>query len=90
MKTEIVKKRINGSCRTGGLSGVTVADIDRILGFRGNCPDDPYKVVNSWQFEYEGVPCAIWDYKGSEKYNTFSTFGPRIVFEKLFGGAYDK
>ena len=86
----IVRKRVRGSCRSGGLTGLSVKDIDRILGFRGNCPDDPYKVKNSWQFEYQGIPCAVWDYKGSEKYNSFSTYGPPIVFEKLFGAAYGK
>ena len=50
--------------------------------------DDPDKVVNSWQFKYQGIPCGIWDYKGSHQFNRFSTFGPSIVFEKLFGEKY--
>jgi hypothetical protein len=76
---------IAGSHRTGTLKNVTVADISRVLGFEANIEDDPYKVVNSWGFTVDGERCAIWDYKGSHTYNSFSTFGPRAVFEQLFG-----
>lgn len=76
---------VAGSHRTGTLKEVTVADISRVLGFEANIEDDPDKVENSWGFTVDGERCAIWDYKGSHTYNSFSTFGPREVFEQLFG-----
>jgi len=74
-----------GSSRTGTLSNVTVEDIAGVLGFEANCDDDPDKVEYSWGFTADGVHCAIWDYKGSHMINSFSTFGPKEVFEQLFG-----
>jgi len=74
-----------GDHATGGIFGVTVANITKALGFKSNCKDDPSKVVNSWGFTADGKRCGIWDYKGSQKYKSFSTFGPREVFVELFG-----
>lgn len=75
-----------GSHREGSLKGVTVAQINKALGFKPNVQDDPDKVKHSWGFTADGVLCGIWDYKGSEMFNSFSTYGPREVFEKLFPG----
>jgi hypothetical protein len=36
----------------------------------------------------DGRHCGIWDYKGSQRIDEFSTFGPADVFEKLFGARY--
>lgn len=76
------------SYRTGTLRGITVGEIQEVLGFAPNCEDDPSKVVNSWGFTVDGRPCAIWDYKGSHRIGEFSTFGPADVFDKLFGARY--
>ena len=76
------------SHRTGTLYDINVQTISRILGFEPNVDDDPYKVVNSWAFEVDGKPCAIWDYKGSHLRGQFSTFGSHKVFDKLFGSNY--
>jgi hypothetical protein len=75
-----------GESRTGGLQNVSADEIEAVLGFKPNVKDDPYKVVHSWGFKVNGVACGIWDYKGSHHYNTWSTFGPREVFEQLFPG----
>jgi len=74
-----------GGSRTGTLRGVSVEEINNILGFKPNVKDDPSKVVNSWGFLADGVPCGIWDYKGSHKAGQFSTDGPAAVFKSLFG-----
>jgi len=74
--------------RTGTLYDINVETINRILGFEPNVVDDPDKVVNSWGFEVHGIPCAIWDYKGSHLHGQFSTFGPHRIFDKLFGSNY--
>ena len=74
-----------GSHRTGTLENYSADEIASILGFKANCDDDPDKVEYSWGFTADGVECAIWDYKGSHKVASFSTFGPREVFEQLFG-----
>jgi hypothetical protein len=72
-----------GACCTGNIdSGYTVADINRILGFKPNVKDDPYKVRHSWGFKADGKECGIWDYKGSR----WSTYGPKAVFNQLFPG----
>ena len=77
-----------GAHRTGTLDDINAKTISEILGFEPNVQDDPDKVVNSWGFEVDGVFCGIWDYKGSHKYGSFSTFGPNEVFEKLFPAHY--
>ena len=87
---KIVKFDEPGGSRTGTLSNVTVAQIVKVLGFKANVDDDPDKVKHSWGFKVAGIPCGIWDYKGSEKYNSFSTDGPPEVFIKLFGKNYSK
>lgn len=74
-----------GSHRTGTLQNVTAAEIAKILGFEANCQDDPDKVKYSWGFTADGERCGIWDYKGSYTYNSFSLYGPKEVFEQLFG-----
>ena len=66
------------------LTGLSVADVTRILGFAANCSDDPDKVQNSWGFTVDGVRCGVWDYKGFK----FSTFGPADALKKVFGANY--
>jgi hypothetical protein len=73
-----------GPSRTGGLNGYSAKEIEKILGFSANCDDDPDKVKYSWGFTVDGKYCAIWDYKGSHKYNEFSTYGNRDVLNNLF------
>ncbi len=74
--------------RTGTLRDITVAEINEKLGFTPNIEDDPYKVVNSWQFRAGGNVCAVWDYKGSHKYGSFSTYGDATTLRKIFGKHY--
>jgi len=83
MKIQAVNKV--GDSRTGSLSGLSVEDIEKVLGFPANCEDDPDKVKYSWGFTVDGVRCGIWDYKGGYQFNSFSTFGPTEIFIKLFG-----
>ena len=77
-----------GSFRTGTLEDINVATINEILGFEPNVADDPHKVVHSWGFEVDGVHCAIWDYKGSHFFGSFSVYGPAEIFQKLFPAHY--
>jgi hypothetical protein len=77
-----------GSYRTGTLKDITVDRINKILGFKPNVEDDPYKVEHSWGFTADGEECGIWDYKGSAACNSFSTYGPNNVFVELFGDNY--
>lgn len=84
-KPIIVPVKQCGDCRTGSLAGITVAEINTILGFKSNCSDDPDKVKNSWGFTVNGVRCAVWDYKGSETVGRFSTFGPIESLRLVFG-----
>lgn len=86
MKITPIKKV--GSHRTGQLDGITVKEINRRLGFTPNCEDDPYKVKHSWGFTVNGVHCGVWDYKGSEKFNSFSTYGDPDVLATIFGLYY--
>lgn len=74
-----------GSHRTGTLKNMTAEDIAKVLGFEANCQDDPDKVKYSWGFKADGVHCGIWDYYRSYKMNSWSLYGPKEVFEQLFG-----
>lgn len=75
---------IPGPRRTGEIQGYTVAEINRILGFRPNVDDDPDKVRYSWGFLADGVQCGIWSYRNSHLFKQFSTSGPAEVFATLF------
>lgn len=77
-----------GDNRTGGITGLTVELITAVLGFPPNVQDDPEKVKYSWGFTADGVRCGIWNYKGSDQYGEWSTFGPKNILVKLFGGQY--
>lgn len=85
---KITPLNLSGSHRTGTLTGITKDQIIEVLGFEPNVHDDPYKVVNSWGFRVNNKTFGIWDYKGSHKLNTWSCYGDREVFKKLFGSYY--
>jgi hypothetical protein len=85
-----LKERPPGSHKTGELTGLTVDGIESILGFAGNCADDPDKVENSWCVEYKGHLLSIWDYKGSQNWMQFSTHGNPELFREVFGRAYSE
>ena len=91
---KVTPSQNGGSHRTGGLENITVDRINKVLGFKPNIEDDPYKVVNSWGFSVtlrgKVHECGIWDYKGSQNWNSFSTCGPDEVFRALFGENYRK
>lgn len=71
------------SHKTGSLpSYLDAQTITETLGFEPGHGDED-KVTMQWDFEFNGVPCSIWDYKG----NRWSTFGPAEVFETLFPAA---
>jgi hypothetical protein len=71
------------------MKNMTVDKIVVALGFFPNIEDDPYKVKDSWGFSADGVTCGIWDYKGSEQFGQYSTYGPDAVFKTLFGDDYE-
>lgn len=84
-KAKVVPINEAGSHRTGTLVRVSKKRVDEVLGFKPNVPDDETKVKYSWGFKYRGHKCGIWDYYGSWRNEEFSTFGPKEVFEELFG-----
>ena len=71
-----------GPYRTGNLNKA-VDEIVAVLG-PANCDDDPDKVKYSWGFEVDGKYAAIWDYKGSHTYDSFSTYDPDGVVDLIF------
>mmetsp|Transcript_60031 Transcript_60031/g.141613 ORF Transcript_60031/g.141613 Transcript_60031/m.141613 type:complete len:171 (+) Transcript_60031:99-611(+) len=78
-------QEVGGLHRTGFLSGIESPDeVTRVLGVQP-CAGCPGKVVRAWIFRVDGVVCGIWDWKGSQKVNAYSTFGPAVVMETLFG-----
>lgn len=70
--------------RTGGLEGLTAADIVRALNFEPNVEDDADKVVNSWRCYVDGSPFAVWDYKGSHFDNRWSVYDPDHKATEIF------
>lgn len=76
---------LDGSYKQHLICGLSAAQITRLLGFTPNVTDDPGKVVNSWAFAGNGHQCAIWDWKGSQRFNEFSAFGPADMLREIFG-----
>lgn len=77
----IVRSRRGGSHRMFGLNPkITKAQINKVLGLTPQGGDSG-KSTADWNFEVNGVHCAIWDYNGSR----WSCYGPKETFEKLFG-----
>ena len=87
-KLKIVPVQDVSSHRTGRIVGLSKVQIDRILGFKPNVADDPYKVKYSWAFNVQGSDCAIWDYKGSHKIKEYSAYGPADKLRAVFGENY--
>lgn len=85
--TEIKPADIDGTYRTGSLVGVTREDIVRTLGFEPNALDDGDKVENSWAFTLDGLPCAIWDWKGSQHVKVWSVYDPHKMLDRIFDSA---
>ena len=72
------------SYKQGSLINLTKAQIQRALGFAPNVQDDEDKVAYSWGFDVDGNPCAIWDYKGSHRFNRWSYYDPAGVLPAIF------
>lgn len=90
LKIEMVK--VAGRHKQGSLKNLTLEEIEYVLG-HPNVQDDPDKVKHSWGFmvttERGAVySCGIWSYKGSEKYNEWSYYGPQFVYDALFGSQH--
>lgn len=89
---EIVKIDFCHCHRMGTLKNLTISDISHVLGFEplvGAQTTDINKVACEWFFIADGHKCAIWDFKGSYHYKSWSTYGPKSVFKTLFGVNYD-
>ena len=88
---KIIKaKEFIGSFRTGIITGMSKDVIDSVVGFKGKkIKSGDGKVTIEWQFIVDGIPCAIWDYKGSAKYTQYSAYMPEVIGRSLFAAAYD-
>ena len=83
-------KEFISSFRTGVITGMSKNVIDSVLSIKGKkVKSGDGKVTIEWQFHVDGVPCAIWDYKGSAKYNQYSAYMPAYIGRALFAAAYD-
>lgn len=88
---KIIKaKEFIGSFRTGIITGMSKNAIDSVLKLKSRkIKSGDGKVTIEWQFHADGVPCAIWDYKGSAKYDQYSAYMPATIGQSLFGAAYN-
>lgn len=86
----IADPTIAGDHRQWTIQGLTHTEISDLLGFKPNRKDDPYKVKYSWGFRVDGKPCAVWDYKGSHKFNEFSAWGDEAALRSVFGDSLTK
>ena len=80
------------SHRTGTLTDVTIDEVSALLGFtpeRFSEDDGDGKVTCQWQFEVNGTPCSIWDYKGSLTFKQLSVWMPSDIATRLFGNYID-
>jgi hypothetical protein len=80
-------KRFIASHKQGTITA-TKAEIVKVLGFAPNVEDDASRVVSSWGFTIDGTDAAIWDYKGSEEWNTYSYYNPLVP--ELFNNSRKK
>ncbi len=70
-----------GSHRQGRLpSTLTVADITKRLGFKPMLGSPDGKCAYTWSFKFDGVLCAVWDYRGAR----WSAGGPAPMLLALF------
>ena len=77
------------SSRTGIITGLSKNVINSILSIKGSrVKSYDSKVTVEWRFHAEGVPCAIWDYKGSAKENQYSVYMPAVIGQSLFGSNF--
>jgi hypothetical protein len=83
-------KEFISSFRTGIITGMSKNVIDSVLLIKGKkVKSGDGKVTIEWRFDVDGVACAIWDYKGSAKYDQYSAYMPAIIGRALFGAAYN-
>lgn len=87
---KIIPFDISGSHKQYQINNITAKEIEKILGFKSNMSDDDQKVKYSWGFKVNNKKCAIWDYKGSHKYNEFSAWGDYETLVSLFGNRVSK
>ena len=88
-KMKLVPIEFVSSCKQGTLVNLKKADIDRVLGFSHTSDGDGgYKVKYDWCFTADDVECAIWDWKGGDKFGEWSFYGPKEVFCTLFGDTH--
>jgi len=74
-------KHFISSFRTGTITGMSKNVIDSVLLIEGTkVKSEDGKVT---------VECAIWDYKGSAKYDQYSAYMPEAIGQALFGAAYN-
>jgi len=73
-----------GPYRLGSLTNVTYEQIVAVFG-EPNVMDDPDKVRYSWGFTVNGKFAAIWDYKGSYLYDSWSVYDPdKVIVKALY------
>ena len=83
-------KEFFSSFRTGIITGMSKNVINSVVGFKGEkIKSGDGKVTVEWRFHVDGVPCAIWDYKGSAKYDQYSAYMPAYIGSALFEAAYN-
>ncbi len=82
---KIVPAALWSTYRQGSIIEVSKLDIIDTLGFPPNVEEDPTEVECSWEFTVDGIPCAIWGYRGRTCFDLYSTYGPEEIFIKLFG-----
>ena len=83
-------KEFISSFRTGIITGMSKNVIDSVLLIKGTkVKSGDGKVTVEWQFQADGVDCAIWDYKGSAKADQYSAYMPAAIGQALFGAAYN-
>jgi len=74
--------------RTGCIRDITAKEISDALGFSSQRTPNHDKTTKIWRFKVGDLLFAIWDYKGSEKFNQFSCFGNHTVLAQIFGLRY--
>lgn len=80
--------------RTGTIKGLTIGGVSDLLGVKATrvkAGEGDGKVTVKWHFLVDGVPCQVWDYKGSLKHHGELSFGgPPVLGHVVFGEVFSR
>jgi hypothetical protein len=66
------------------MTGISRAEIEAALGFKGQPPSEDGKSETSFYFDIAGQVFSVWDWHGWGKNREWSAFGPHDLLRQIF------